>query len=166
MMIDTNPFPEAPINMINLNWVEKRNAKATWEDKGEKRQVVRPSEGVKRLLELPQAVVIKEVVLCSKCQCECELEVPTSGAIIDQELVRRREIKENDAHINVIRAIKKETTKNIFQRLGGDSEPKGLSKVFRNYNVSEEPGDKEAKMPRWVEVKPPQTSYHSSARQG
>lgn len=60
----------------------------------------------------------------------------------------------------------KETSKNVFQRLGGDSERKGLYKVFRNYEVSEEAEDKEAKMQRWVEVKPSQPSYHGSARKG
>ncbi|KAB2631277.1 S2-RNase [Pyrus ussuriensis x Pyrus communis] len=57
MMIDTYSFPEALINMINLNW------------KGERRQVVRPSK-----------FVVKGVVLCSKCKYEYELEVPASGA--------------------------------------------------------------------------------------
>ena len=35
MMIAIYPFPEAPINMINLTWVEKGKGKATWEVKAE-----------------------------------------------------------------------------------------------------------------------------------
>ncbi|KAM1365125.1 hypothetical protein ACFX2F_043588 [Malus domestica] len=130
MMIDTDPFPEASINMINLNWVEKGKGKTTWEEKGERRQVVRPSEGVRRLPNRSQKAVINGVVLCNKCQCECELAVPALGAIIDRKLVRRREIKEHDTRIGVIWAAKNET-----------------------------------KMPKWVEVKHPQPSYHGSARQ-
>ncbi|KAB2617251.1 S2-RNase [Pyrus ussuriensis x Pyrus communis] len=84
MMVDTNPFPEALINMINFNW----------------------------------------------CPCECELEVPAFGAIIDRELTNT------------------ETTKNVFQRLGGDSEPKGLFEVFRNFKASEEVEDKGVRLPR------------------
>ena len=56
-------------------------------------------------------------------------------------------------------AAEKKTSKNVFQRLGGDSQPKGLSEVFRNYEASEEVEDKEAKMPKWVELRPPQPSY-------
>lgn len=61
---------------------------------------------------------------------------------------------------------KKETSRNVFQRLGGDLKPKGLSEVFRNYKTSEEAEDKEANLPKWVDVKPPQPSYHSNVRQG
>ena len=38
--------------------------------------------------------MIRGVVICNKCQCECELVVLASGIIIDQELVRRKEIEE------------------------------------------------------------------------
>ncbi|KAM1315999.1 hypothetical protein COP2_020020 [Malus domestica] len=73
---------------------------------------------------------------------------------------------EQDARRSVMRAVEKETSKNVFQRrLNRDSEPKGLSKVFKNYEVSEEVEDKEAKMPKWVEVRPPKPSYHSNSRQ-
>ncbi|KAB2615325.1 hypothetical protein D8674_021913 [Pyrus ussuriensis x Pyrus communis] len=57
---------------------------------------------------------------------------------------------------NSMRAAEKETSWNLFQRLGGDSQSKNLSEVFRNYEASEK-GD--AKVPRWVDVKPPQPSY-------
>ena len=83
MMIYTYPFPEAPINMINLNWVEKGKAKATWEAKGERKQVARSIVRVRGLPDRPQTSVVKGVVLCSKCQCECELEVLAAEAIID-----------------------------------------------------------------------------------
>ncbi|CAN6691558.1 unnamed protein product [Malus baccata var. baccata] len=59
MMIDTDSFPKALINMINLNWVEKGKGEATWDEKGERRQDVKPSEGVKRLLDKPQPAVVK-----------------------------------------------------------------------------------------------------------
>ncbi|KAM1037578.1 hypothetical protein ACFX2C_032382 [Malus domestica] len=51
------------------------------------------------------------------------------------------------------------TSRNVFQRLGGDSEPKNLYEIFRNHETSEEVEDKEAKIPKWVEVRPPQPSF-------
>lgn len=45
-----------------------------------------------------------------------------------------------------MRAAEKVTSKNVFQRLGRDSEPNGLSVVFKNF--SEEVDDKEAKVSR------------------
>ena len=53
MMIDIDPFPEALINMINLNWVEKGKAKATWGEMKEINQVVRPFEVARRLPNRP-----------------------------------------------------------------------------------------------------------------
>ncbi|KAB2595290.1 hypothetical protein D8674_030740 [Pyrus ussuriensis x Pyrus communis] len=131
IMVDTDHFPE--INMINLTWAEKWKGKATWEVKAE----------------------------MSKCQCECKLEVPAARAIIDQELIRRREKERLEARISIMRIAKKETSRNVFQRLENDSQPKGLSEVFRNYEASEKVEDREAKMPRWVDVRLPQLSYTS-----
>ena len=54
-----------------------------------------------------------------------------------------------------MRAAEKGNFQECIQRLSGDSEPKGLSEVFRNYKVSEEAEDNETKIPKWVEVKPP-----------
>nr|XP_017187786.1 uncharacterized protein LOC108173374 [Malus domestica] len=81
MMVDTEHFPK--INMINLTWAEKGKGKATWEVKAEKRQVDMPTKGAIKLPEKPKVTIIKGVMLCSKCQRECELEVPAAGAIID-----------------------------------------------------------------------------------
>ena len=50
-----------------------------------------PTEGAIKLSEKPKAAIIKGVVLCSQCQCEYELEVPATGAIIDQKLIKRRD---------------------------------------------------------------------------
>ncbi|KAB2636835.1 S2-RNase [Pyrus ussuriensis x Pyrus communis] len=128
MMIDTYPFPETPTNMINQSWAKKGKGKATWEG----------------LSNRPKATIVKKVVLCSKCQCECKLEVLTSRAIIDQELAR----------ISIMRVAKKETSRNVFPRLGRDSQPNGLSEVFRNYEASEDVEDKEAKMSKGMDVRP------------
>ncbi|KAB2636103.1 S2-RNase [Pyrus ussuriensis x Pyrus communis] len=122
MMIDTDPFPEA----------EKGKGKATWEVKVERRQVDRPIERTIKLPKKPKSVI-----------CECKLEVPTSGAIIDQELIRRKEKKDQEACRSIMRAAEKETSGN------------GLSKVFRNYEASEEVEDGEAKIPKWVDMRPP-----------
>ncbi|KAM2602285.1 hypothetical protein TB1_039703 [Malus domestica] len=63
--------------------------------------------------------------------------------------------------MNIMWAAEKETSINVFQRLGGDSQPKNLLEIFRNYEDSEEVEDKESKTPRWVDVRPPQPSYAS-----
>ena len=34
-----------------------------------------------------------------------------------------------------------------------------MSEVFRKYEASDEREDKKAKVPRWVDVRPPQPSY-------
>ncbi|KAM1779001.1 hypothetical protein ACFX12_040428 [Malus domestica] len=44
MMIDMDPFPESPINMINLTWAKKRKGKTTWEVKVERRQVTQEAQ--------------------------------------------------------------------------------------------------------------------------
>ncbi|XP_070672383.1 uncharacterized protein [Malus domestica] len=40
MMVDTNPFPEAPINMINLIWVEKPGSSVVTVEEGDISQVI------------------------------------------------------------------------------------------------------------------------------
>ena len=62
----------------------------------------------------PKVAIVKGVVLCNKFQCECELEVLASGAIIDQELIRRNEIEEQEIRMSIIRAAEKETSRNVF----------------------------------------------------
>ncbi|KAB2634111.1 receptor-like protein 12 [Pyrus ussuriensis x Pyrus communis] len=143
MMIDTDPFPEVSINMINLTWAEKGKDRVFWEVKVERRQVDRPIEGAMKLPENPKAAIIKE------------LEVPATGAIIDQKLIKRRNKEKQEAHKNVMRAAERETSRNAFQWLRRNSQPKSLLEVFKNYEASEEVDDREAKVPRWVDVKPP-----------
>ncbi|KAB2630739.1 S2-RNase [Pyrus ussuriensis x Pyrus communis] len=142
MMIDTDPFLEALINMINLNWVESGKGKVIFDGRGEIREARRPTEGNRR------------VVLCNICQCQCELEVPASGAIIDWELVKMKGIEEQDAHLSNLQATEanKENTKN----------PKNLSEVFRNFEASEKMKDKDVRLPLWVDVKTPQPINHGS----
>ena len=150
---------KVPLNMINLTWAEKGKWKATWELKAERRPTDRPTEGTLRIPEKPKATIVKGVVLCSKCHSECELEIPAAGAIMDRELIRMREKEKKEKRISTMRARELETSRNVFQRLGGDSQPKNLSEVFRNYEASEEVEDKEAKVPRWKEVRLPQPGY-------
>ncbi|KAM2230780.1 hypothetical protein ACFXTH_014954 [Malus domestica] len=159
MMVDTDPLLEVPINMINLTWAEKGKGQATWEVKAERRQVDSSIEGTIKLPEKPKATIVKRLVLCSKCQCECELEVTSLGVIIDQEFIRRNEKEEQEARRSIMQTVEKETSRNVFQGLGRDSQPKGLSEVFRDYEVFEEVEDREAKIPKWVDVRPPQPSY-------
>lgn len=63
----------------------------------EKKGETERSGGSERLPNRPKAVGIKGVVICSKYQCECELEIPAPGAIIDHELVKNDHKIMNDA---------------------------------------------------------------------
>ncbi|KAM1117766.1 hypothetical protein ACFX1X_008249 [Malus domestica] len=76
-MVDkhTDPFSEAPVNMISMAWVEKGKEKVAREIE-EGRLADKSTKEVIRYPEHPKAAIIKWMVLCSKCQCECELEIP------------------------------------------------------------------------------------------
>ncbi|KAM1345809.1 hypothetical protein ACFX2H_034945 [Malus domestica] len=142
------PFSKAPVNMINMAWVEKGKERITREPE-EERLAEKPTGWVIKLPEYPKAAIIKGMVMCSKCQCECELEIPPAGILIDHELIRRKEENERRrAHEKIKQATKKDTSRSVFQRLGGDSQPKALSEVFRNHEASEEAEDMEAKIRR------------------
>ncbi|KAB2599602.1 UDP-glycosyltransferase 85A2-like [Pyrus ussuriensis x Pyrus communis] len=132
--IDIDHFLQASVNMINLTWAEKGKRNATWEVKEERRPIDRPIEGVIKLSEKPKAAIIKRVILCSR----------SVGPIIDKKLIKRRKEEEHENHMSIMRAAERETSRNVFQRFEGDSQPKNLSEVFRNYEVSEEVEDREA----------------------
>ncbi|KAM1936390.1 hypothetical protein ACFX15_013664 [Malus domestica] len=143
----TDPFSEAPINMISMAWAEKGKEKVTREE--ERGLVDKPIKGVVNLPEYPRAAIIKGRVLCSKCQCECELEIPPTAALIDHELIRRNEEqKRKEAQEKARRTAGRDTSRSVFQRLGGDSQPRALSEIFRNHEVSEKAKDKDAKKPK------------------
>ncbi|KAM2301038.1 hypothetical protein ACFX1S_031987 [Malus domestica] len=89
----TNPFSEAPINMINLAWAEKGKAKVARETE-EGKPADKSTKGVIKLPEHLKAAIIKGMVLCGKCQCECELEIPLAEVLIDHELIKRKEEEE------------------------------------------------------------------------
>ncbi|KAM1097453.1 hypothetical protein ACFX19_015108 [Malus domestica] len=144
----TVPFSEVPVNMINMTWAEKGKERITKEPE-EKRLAEKPTRGVIKTPEYPKAAIIKGMVMCSKCQCECELEIPPTGVLIDRELIRRKEEDvRREAREKIKQATKKDTSRSVFQRLGGDSQPKALSEVFRNHEVSDEAEDMEARIRR------------------
>ncbi|KAM1157888.1 hypothetical protein ACFX1X_028754 [Malus domestica] len=138
------PFSEAPVNMLNMTWAEKGKGKIIREEE-EGKLAKRPTEGIGKPSEYPKAAIIKGLVMCSKCQCECELEIPPAGVLIDHELIKR------ETRERIKQATRKNTSRSVFQRLGGDSQPKALSEVFRNYEVSDEAEDMEAKLQRSTE---------------
>ncbi|KAM1189909.1 hypothetical protein ACFX2J_025524 [Malus domestica] len=84
------PFSAAPINMINMAWAKKGKEKITREP-DEERLANKHAGGVIKSPEYPKAAIIKGMVMCSKCQCECELEIPPAGILIDHEMIRRKE---------------------------------------------------------------------------
>ncbi|KAM1453266.1 hypothetical protein ACFXTO_002899 [Malus domestica] len=100
------------------------------------------------------------MVLCSRCQCECELEIPPAGVLIDHELIRRKEEEEGkEAREKARRTTGRETSRSVFQRLGGDSQPRALSEVFRNHETFEEVEDKKAKGLKEREIRHPQYGH-------
>ncbi|KAM2081130.1 hypothetical protein ACFX1T_034812 [Malus domestica] len=114
------PFSDAPINMLNMTWAEKGKGKITREE--EERLAEKPTEGMIKLPEYPKAAIIKGMVMCSKCQCECELEIPSAGVLIDHELIKRKEEDtRREARKKIKQATRKDTSRSVFQRLGGDS---------------------------------------------
>lgn len=56
--------------MMNLNWSEISKRKFTPDIGEEKKGGTERSGGSERLPKQPKAVIIKGVVICSKCQCE------------------------------------------------------------------------------------------------
>ncbi|RXH93057.1 hypothetical protein DVH24_013633 [Malus domestica] len=56
------------------------------------------------------------------------------------------------AHEKARRTAGRDTSRSVFQRLGGDFQPRALSEVFRNHEASEEAEDKEAKGPTEREI--------------
>ncbi|RXH93056.1 hypothetical protein DVH24_013632 [Malus domestica] len=62
-------------------------------DRKKERLADKSTKGVIKLPEHPKAAIIKGMVLCSRCQCECELEILPAGVLIDHELIRRKEEK-------------------------------------------------------------------------
>ncbi|KAM2252495.1 hypothetical protein ACFX1S_007004 [Malus domestica] len=83
-------FLEAPVNMINLAWAEKGKGKVAKETE-EGRPADKSTKRVIKLPEHPKATIIKGMVMCSRCQYECELEVPPAEVLIDHELIRSKE---------------------------------------------------------------------------
>ncbi|KAM1285244.1 hypothetical protein ACFX2J_027833 [Malus domestica] len=141
------PFSEAPINMLNMTWAEKGKWRITREE--EERLAQKPIERINKLPEYPKATIIKGMVMCSKCQRECELEIPSAGVLIDHELIRRKEEDaRREAREKNKQATKKDTSRSVFQCLGGESQPKALSEVFRNHEASDEAEKMEATIQR------------------
>ncbi|KAM2796907.1 hypothetical protein COP1_007984 [Malus domestica] len=121
-------------------------------------------KSIKEVIKLPKhpkAAIIKGMVLCSRCQCKCELEIPPAGVLIDHELIRRKEEEEErkEAREKAGRTAGRETSRSVFQRLRGDSQLRALSEVFRNHEASEKAEDNEAKGPKEREIWHPQYGH-------
>ncbi|KAM1993050.1 hypothetical protein ACFX16_009434 [Malus domestica] len=109
------PFSEVLVNMINMTWAEKGKERITREPE-EKRLAEKLTGGVIKTPEYPKAAIIKGMVMCSKCQCECELEIPPAGVLIDRELIRRKEEDvRREAREKSKQATKKDTSRSVFQ---------------------------------------------------
>ncbi|KAM2692502.1 hypothetical protein EV2_006781 [Malus domestica] len=133
--------------MISMACAEKEKEKVTRQIE-EGRLADKSTKAVIRLTEHPKAAIIKGMVLCSKCQCECELEIPPAGVLMDHELIRRKEEEERKETLRTRGTAGRDTSRSVFQRLGGDSQPRTLSEIFCNHEASEEAEDKDAKKPK------------------
>ncbi|KAM2945414.1 hypothetical protein COP2_028334 [Malus domestica] len=92
-----------------MAWAENGKEKVTREE--EKILVDKPTKRVINLPEYPRAAIIKGMVLCSKCQCECELEIPPARALMDHELIRRNEEeKRKETHEKDRRTVGRDTS--------------------------------------------------------
>ncbi|XP_021807901.1 uncharacterized protein LOC110751703 [Prunus avium] len=70
-MVDSNPFPNMHVNMVEINWP----------DRGKRKLIVDIGEEGNRIVTLKQlerskASIVAGVVSCSKCKMECDFEIP------------------------------------------------------------------------------------------
>ncbi|CAL2228502.1 unnamed protein product [Prunus armeniaca] len=86
MRIDNEPFPA---HIVEVNWPERRNKRKINIDIGKKgtRKVT-----LKTPIR-PKATIIAGIVMCSRCKCECDLEIPTDNVKINEQLVRHEKDK-------------------------------------------------------------------------
>ncbi|KAM1759286.1 hypothetical protein ACFX11_008299 [Malus domestica] len=103
---NTDPFSEALVNMISMAWAEKGKEKVTNEEE-EGRLADKSTGRVVKPPEYPKATIIKGMVLCSRCQCECELEIPPAGVLIDHELIKMKEEEKRKEACERARNLKK-----------------------------------------------------------
>lgn len=47
---------------------------------------------IKESLNRPKATVMAGVVLCSRCKCECDLEIGSNGQKLDEQLLKKEDI--------------------------------------------------------------------------
>ncbi|BFG35131.1 hypothetical protein CerSpe_214060 [Prunus speciosa] len=87
--VDNEPFPT---HMVGVNWPERQN----------KRRIVVGIEKARKasssLIEKPRATITTGIVMCSRCKCECELEIPAAGGNIDERLLQNTVGADQDYH--------------------------------------------------------------------
>ncbi|KAI5317486.1 hypothetical protein L3X38_037193 [Prunus dulcis] len=64
-----------------------------WPDRGQRKLIVDTGEEGHRIVTLKQlerskASIVAGVVSCCKCKMECDLEIPSLGAKIDEEIIK------------------------------------------------------------------------------
>ncbi|CAL2238117.1 unnamed protein product [Prunus armeniaca] len=68
--VTTDPFPPLQVNMVNLNWPERKKDRPAIEAGSSRSRIVS-----KETMERPKATISAGIVFCSRCKCEAELEV-------------------------------------------------------------------------------------------
>ncbi|CAL2260310.1 unnamed protein product [Prunus armeniaca] len=70
LSVTTDPFPQPQVNMVNLNWPERKKDRPAMQAGPSRSRIVS-----KETMERPKATISAGIVLCSRCNCEAELEV-------------------------------------------------------------------------------------------
>ncbi|BFG25204.1 hypothetical protein CerSpe_114780 [Prunus speciosa] len=81
MRVDNEPFPT---HMVGVNWPERHNKRKIVVDIEKAGKVTSSS------IERPKATITAGIVMCSRCKCECKLEIPAAGWKIDERLIQNR----------------------------------------------------------------------------
>ncbi|CAL8115553.1 unnamed protein product [Prunus armeniaca] len=68
--VTTDPFPQPQVNMVNLNWPERKKDRPAMQAGSSGSRT-----GSKETMERPKATISAGIVFCSRCNCEVELEV-------------------------------------------------------------------------------------------
>lgn len=70
--------------MIGVNWPNqnKRDSTVDIREEGKRKVTVTTPD-------MSKATTIAGIVLCSRCKCECELEIPAGEKKIDEQLIQQ-----------------------------------------------------------------------------
>ncbi|BFG34688.1 hypothetical protein CerSpe_209620 [Prunus speciosa] len=112
--------------MVGVNWPERQNKRRIVVD------IEKAGKATSSLIERPKATITAGIVMCSRCKCECELEIPAAGGKIDERLLQNIVEADQNSHRSEARNY------SLFSPRQG---PKGNYEKFREVSrkVVQEP---------------------------